>query len=87
MVRGLPSNMLGTFEKVRGLPPNMPGTVEKVRGLPSNMLGVFDDFFFAKVRWLPGRRSVVSFSTSTCCLNSYCEFIIHNHVLVVVISS
>lgn len=45
MVRGLPSNMLGTFEKVRGLPPNMPGTVEKVRGLPSNMLGVFDDFF------------------------------------------
>lgn len=46
MVRGLPSNMLGTFEKVRGLPPNMPGTVEKVRGLPSNMLGVFDDFFF-----------------------------------------
>lgn len=48
MVRGLPSNMLGTFEKVRGLPPNMPGTVEKVRGLPSNMLGVFDDFFFCK---------------------------------------
>lgn len=44
MVRGLPSNMLGTFEKVRGLPPNMPGTVEKVRGLPSNMLGVFDFF-------------------------------------------
>lgn len=48
MVRGLPSNMLGTFEKVRGLPPNMPGTVEKVRGLPSNMLGVFDDFFLQR---------------------------------------
>lgn len=48
MVRGLPSNMLGTFEKVRGLPPNMPGTVEKVRGLPSNMLGVFDDLFLQR---------------------------------------
>lgn len=48
MVRGLPSNMLGTFEKVRGLPPNMPGTVEKVRGLPSNMLGVFDFFFLQR---------------------------------------
>lgn len=48
MVRGLPSNMLGTFEKVRGLPPNMPGTVEKVRGLPSNMLGVFDDSFLQR---------------------------------------
>lgn len=58
MVRGLPSNMLGTFEKVRGLPPNMPGTVEKVRGLPSNMLGVFDDFFFFCKGQMVARSSV-----------------------------
>lgn len=69
------TNLLGTFENVRGLPPNIPGTVEKVRGSPSNMLRF--SFSFRKGRGLPVRLYVGSFGASTCCLNSYCEIIIH----------
>lgn len=63
MVRGLPSNMLGTNENVGGLPPNMPGTVEKVRGLPSNMLGIFE-FFFSFSFFCRGQMVA---SSSVCC--------------------